>query len=85
VGTEPPQVDPAQRADEWETRLRRASLDVERKRRVWVDAKAERDRLVVQGWDARLTAIQIAAVAAIDPSRVSQIVAEWAAAEGRAE
>lgn len=70
-------------ADVWAARLHRATLDVERNRRAWRAALDERDRLVVQGCDARRPLREIAKVAEVDQARVSQIVAEWSAAEGR--
>ena len=74
---------PAPGAEDWGNRMRRAALDVERRRRAWRDALDDRDRLVVEAYDAHKPVREIARVAMVDKARVNQIVAEWSAAEGR--
>jgi len=74
---EPAQADPG----DWEARLRRPALDVERKRRAWREALDDRDRLVLEGYDSHKRVRDIAAIGLMDQGRVCQIVAQWSTAE----
>jgi len=75
--------DPGPEEVGWKAALRRAAHDVAAKHELWELSVEARDRLIMEAYDDKVPVSEIAGVALVAKSRVMQVVAEQATAEGR--